>query len=120
MNAEQFLLSFMSIVMVIGAPVFIYFGFVKPNLQGWENRQKPVITIPATVVGKAENMDNVIYAGSSARFNGAVHFLIFRTNDGLEVTLTVPRDDYYNLKEGTTGTLTYQGTKCEIFTPDKL
>lgn len=118
MNVEFYLLAFMSIVMFIGAPVYIYYGFVKPNIQGWKNRQQPTITIPATVVGKTENMDNVIYAGSAARFSGAVHFLVFRTEDGLEVTLTVPRDDYYNLKEGTTGILTYQGTKCEKFTPD--
>lgn len=119
MNIEGILLGFLMTVFIIGAPAYIYFGFLKPNIQGWENRQQPTITIPATVVGKTENMDNVIYAGSAARFGGGVHFLIFRTKDGLEVTLTVPRDDYYNLKEGTTGILTYQGTKCERFDPDK-
>ena len=119
MNVEGILLGFMMLVFLIGAPVFFYFGFIKPNLQGWENRQQPTITIQATVIGKTKNMDNVIYAGSSARFGGGVHCLIFETADHQQVTLTVPRDDYYNMKEGMSGTLTYQGTKCERFAPDK-
>lgn len=119
MNVGAILQAFITIVFIVGVPVFIYFSFVKPNLQGWENRQQPTITIQATVVGKTENMDNVIYAGSAARFGGGIHCLIFQTADNQQVTLTVPRDDYYNIKAGTTGTLTYQGTKCERFDPDK-
>lgn len=118
MESEMIALILKGTLLVL-APIGFYFGIIKPNIHGYKNRRQPTITIPATIVGKEQNLDNVIYSGSAARFSGTVHYLTFKTKDGLLVTLTVPRDDYYNLKEGTTGTLTYQGTKCERFDPDK-
>ena len=104
-------------VIIIALLLFYFlFVFLPPNLKGRRNRKQPTVTVRATVAGKAENMDNVIHG---TRDGGGVYMLVFHSADGLQVTLTVPRDDYYNLKEGTTGTLTYQGTKCEKFTPDK-
>ncbi len=105
------------LVMGMGIIVFLMF-FIPPNVRSYRNRRQPTITIRATVVGKEENMDNVIFSGAYARQGGGVFLLVFDTAEGNRVTLTVPRDDYYNTQPGTKGLLTYQGTKCEKFAPD--
>lgn len=108
-------------IIIIGLLLFYFlFVFLPPNLRGYRNRRQPTITIRATVVGKAQNMSNAIHGGFATRDGGGVYMLVFNTANGLQVTLTVPRDDYYNLQEGTKGILTYQGSKCEKLTPDKV
>lgn len=115
---EQMIGKLLYGVLALGILVRLY-TWILPNWRGYRNRKQPTVTVRATVVGKAEGADYAIYAGSAARFSGQVYCIVFRTAEGLEVTLTVPRDDYYNFREGTAGILTYQGTKCEKFTPDR-
>lgn len=94
---------------------YLYEIILKPNIHGWRNRRQPVITTRATVVGRAKNLDNMVYVCFYSRDGGDVHLLVFRAEDGSEVTLTVPRIHYNTIPDGTVGTLTYQGTKCERF-----
>lgn len=98
---------------------YLYEIILKPNIQGARNRRQPVITTRAEVVGRAKNLDNVAYSSFYTRDGGDVHMLLFRTAEGNEVTLTVPRILYSTLPDGTNGTLIYQGTKCERFDADE-
>ncbi len=115
---DQFLIYLLCILVPAAIIVNVYF-YAMPTIRGIRNRHQPTITIPATVISKDNSKGNALYSGAAARFDGTFYCLTFKTKDGLLVTLTVPRNDYYNLKEGTTGTLTYQGTKCERFDPHK-
>ena len=100
---------------ILGATIMSW-RFFCVNYQGFLNRRQPTISVRASVVGKEQNMDNVIFSGSASRFSGDVYMLVFDTDEGSRVTLTVPRDTYYSLEDGTSGVLVYQGTKCEKFT----
>ena len=119
MNTEQMLTLILRIAAVLVALWYFYDVILRPNIRGAKNRRQPTITTRATVVGRDKNLDNVIYSGFYTRDGGDVHFLRFRTEGGDLVNLTVPRILYNTTPDGTTGTLTYQGTKCERFDADE-
>lgn len=83
------------------------------------NDGKPEITVHAIVVDKRVNADSVVLGSFYSRDGGMITTLVFRTDDGQHLLLTVPRDTYYNMNIGTRGKLTYQGTKMVKFTPTK-
>lgn len=101
--------------------MFLYIGgyqlyrLILPNYRGWKNRRQPTITIRATVIEGKDTFDNLDYG---VRDGGHAHYVTFRTAEGLEVTLSVPRETYWAAEPGVTGILTYQGSKCERFDPD--
>ena len=103
------------VALPLAAGYYIWSFYVQPNYRGWKNRRQPTITTSATVIGREKNGDNVIYSSYYTRDGGDVCMVIFRTENGQEVKLTVPRQLYHTLVDGSTGTLTYQGTKCERF-----
>ena len=115
MNTEQILTLILYILAPLVAIWYLYDIILKPNIQGAKNRRQPIVTTRATVVGRDKNLDNMVYSSFYTRDGGDVHFLIFRTEGGEQVTLTVPQNLYYNAPDGTTGILTYQGSKCERF-----
>jgi len=90
-----------------------------PTIRGVRNRRQPTITTRAEVLGNDANLDNIIYSGQYTRDGGVVRTVSFRTAEGQDVTLTVSREIHWAAEPGVTGTLTYQGTKCERFDPDK-
>lgn len=118
MTTEQILELVLKIAVPVVAVWYFYQIILKPNIRGAINRRQPVVTTRATVVGRDKNLDNVIYSGFYNRDGGDVHFLVFRTELGEQVTLTVPRILYSTTPDGTSGTLIYQGTKCERFDAD--
>lgn len=113
------ILEYSEYIIAITALLVFLCIYLPPNYRGWKNRRQPTITIRATVVGKDENHNNVIYSNYYTRDGGRVYMLTFDTEDHQRVSLTVPRDTYWLTEIGTAGVLTYQGTKCEKFTPDK-
>lgn len=119
MTTEQILELVLKILVPIVAIWYFYDIILRPNIRGWCNRRQPTITTRATVVGRDKDLGNVVYSSFYNRDGGDVHFLIFRTENGEQVTLTVPRILYSTTPDGTNGTLTYQGTKCERFDADE-
>lgn len=119
MTVDEILVLALKILTPVIGAIWLYQIILKPNIKGARNRRQPIVTIRATVVGREKNMDNVVYSGYYNRDGGDVHLLIFRTEEGQQVTLTVPRMLYNTTPDGTTGVLTYQGTKCERFDADK-
>lgn len=119
MTTEQIMELVLKILLPIVAIWYFYQIILVPNIQGARNRRQPTITTRATVVGRDKNLGNVVYSSFYNRDGGDVCFLIFRTEGGEQVTLTVPRILYSTTPDGTEGTLTYQGTKCERFDADK-
>ena len=106
------------IILGLGVCIWIY-HLILPSWRGYQNRKQPTITIRATVAGKAEDFSYTIHSNFYSRTDGKMYMLVFHTAEGQQVICSVPRDDYYNFKPGTNGILTYQGSKCEKFTPDK-
>lgn len=97
------------------AVMVLYFLNILRKYAG--NDKKPEITVRAAVVDKKMNADSVILSSFFHRDGGMITFLVFRTDDGKTLQLTVPRDTYYNVNIGSRGQLTYQGTKMVKFTP---
>lgn len=114
-------MDFYDIVSYILIALIIILGgyyYLMPHWRGYKNRKQPTITIRATVIAQKKNLDNMIYSSFDTRDSGDVHYVTFRTADGQDVMLTASRETYWKADIGVTGTLTYQGTKCERFDPD--
>lgn len=106
------------VVLPIAGVAFFVWYFIKPNIRGWKERRMPTYTTRATVIGREQNSDNVVYSSFDTRDSGDVFLLQFRTeNHGIQL-LRVPRDDYYLHADGATGELVFQGNRCWKFTPD--
>lgn len=114
---SQILTTLLLILLPVAIIIKLYY-FIMPTVRGVRNRRQPVITTLAEVIGNDTNSDNVIYSSNYTRDGGTVRYVTFRTADGKDVTLTVSREIYWAAEPGVTGTLTYQGTKCERFDPD--
>lgn len=119
MTIEQILELVLKILLPVVAIWYFYQIILVPNIRGARNRRQPTITTRATVAGREKNMGNVVYSSFYNRDGGDVCFLVFDTEGGERVTLTVPRILYSTTADGTSGTLTYQGTKCERFDADE-
>lgn len=118
MTTEQIMELIMKIMLPIVGIWYFCQIILAPNIRGARNRRQPTITVRATVVGRDKNYGNVVYSSFYNRDGGDVCYLIFDTDSGDRVTLTVPRILYSTTPDGTTGLLTYQGTKCERFDAD--
>lgn len=81
-----------------------------------EDRQ-PTFTTGATVVGRTLNAEKG-RLGTYTRDGGNMFYLVFHTEEGLELVLRVPRDDYYNTEDGARGELVWQGHRCWRFTQE--
>lgn len=106
MNDRLILLVF------IGIPIAIFV------LRSWLSDRKksrlPTYEYKATIVSKQVVVKAV--RGPYGLRNNLSNLIVFRLSDGNTVELHAPAEMGY--PDGTTGTLIYQGTKCEKFTPD--
>lgn len=106
--------------LLMAAAVAVPLGYYARILWRYgRNSRKPEIHTRAVVVDKRQNADGVVLSSFYARNGGMIDVLVFRTADGKQLELTVPQKVYYQTAIGTWGELTYQGSKLEIFTPDK-
>lgn len=102
------------LILVI-VPVAIFAWVV---LRSWQqerrkNRQ-PTISIRAVIA--AVRLESKTVNGAYGRTNLIGHHVTFRTAEGALLELTAP-ENVGHLPVGTTGVLTYQGSKCERFDP---
>lgn len=81
------------------------------------NDRKPEICVQAVVVDKKVNADAVTMNSFYDRTGGMIGSIVFRTMEGQQLELTVPRELYYLTQIGARGQLYYQGTKLVKFTP---
>lgn len=77
-------------------------------------RNAPVETIRATAYHK--NPDS--YPVMAGRTTNYVYHITFHTDSGEAVTLYMNRDAYFNIPEGASGALMFQGEKLRRFTFD--
>lgn len=96
------------LVIAAGVLVFLLVAFLKERRK---NRQ-PTIQIRAEIT--AIRLENRAVRGAYGATNRIGHYVTFRTAQGELMELSAPEDVGY-LPVGTTGVLTYQGTKCERF-----
>ena len=107
-------------------PGILLLSFLYIFYQRWVYRDKddkgPELTGPATV--KARRVDQGSYQGKAptgyqGNTRGNRNYLItFTLSDGEELELYVGESEYRALKEGLSGTLTWQGQKFRSFDYD--
>jgi len=101
------------LLIIIGIPVAIFV------LRSWLSDRKksrlPTYEYKATIVSKQVVVKAV--RGPYGLRNNLSNLIVFQLSDGNMVELHAPAEMGY--PDGTTGTLIFQGTKCEKFTPDK-
>lgn len=100
------------ILVLIGAAIFILISWLKEKKKG----RQPTYEYKATIVSKQVVVKAV--RGPYGLRNNRSYLIEFKLSDGNVVTLSAPTEMGY--PDGTTGTLIFQGTKCEKFTPDKV
>lgn len=103
---------------VVGLGIMLFY-FAEMCWKYARNDRKPEVTVHAVVTDKKMNADGVVLNSFYHRDGGMVTFLVFRTDDGNMLQLTVPGSTYYLVNIGTRGQLVYQGTKLVKFTPDR-
>ena len=104
---------------IVAAVLLILFfvGRTAPLRQGRKNRSFPEVTTEAQV------LDSELIAGDSVKTSWKgprTQWYIrvtFRLADGQQIQLDAPETEKDKFKEGTTGTLTYQGSRYEAFFP---
>lgn len=101
------------LVIAAGVLVFLLVAFLKERRK---NRQ-PTIQIRAEIT--AIRLDNLAVRGAYGATNRIGHYVTFHTAEGELLELSAP-EDVGHLPIGTTGTLTYQGSKCERFDPENV
>jgi len=116
MTSEQVLniLSAVLIVLCVASILFSIVRFIVLAYRRYKIRTAPVFTERATIYLKHEETD-IPYLG---RGSSAVHYVTFHTDFGQAVKLYMNPRDFYTLKEGDAGTLTWQGEKFWEFTPE--
>lgn len=99
------------IVLAIAGSIFLLVEFLK---QRRKDRQ-PTIRIRATIRSKA--VVSTTTKGVYGPMNVRSYIVTFDLADGSRAELTAP-DTIGQYPDGTSGTITFQGTKCERFDPD--
>lgn len=100
------------IVIAAALAILLLFAWLKDRKK---NRQ-PIYTIKATIQSKSVVSTPV--RGLYGPKNLLDYMVTFYLADGRIVELSAP-DNVGNHPVGTTGTLVFQGTKCERFDPNK-
>ena len=103
--------------------VFIVTGMIEKNIDGRinrlleeENRSKPVINTPATVISSRIWHKYWTYGGHKATIRSTPYWYVtFRTPKHGDVELNVPHDVYLAAHKGKCGNLRYQGWKFISF-----
>jgi len=117
MTTEQILEWMPTVLWLLVTPFILYsvVRFVILAYRGHKNRNAPVYTERAAVYHKHDEVD-VPYLGRGYSY---VHYITFHTDFGEAVKLYMNRDDFYIIREGDVGQLTWQGEKFWRFVPEK-
>lgn len=87
--------------------------------QWCKNKRFPRITIQATVadldIRQYQHQRNRYAAPGRESVDVKLYYAIFSTEDEKQIELRVSKLEYYKLKKGYTGKLTFQGTKYISF-----
>ena len=120
--AEQILKIAVKVLSVAAGAAMLYYVwiyYIQTMIRTWKEERQPTLTTGATVAGRTANAENVLYSSFFNRDGGDVFYLIFHTEEGLELVLRVPRDKYFNTEDGARGELEYQGSRCWRFEPER-
>lgn len=105
-----------SVVWLIVVACFVSFWILSAWLQDRKRDRTPIYEVRAVIVSKRVVGEAV--RGVYGHRNAFSYYIIFKLEDGTQVELSASEDGGRFLL-GTAGTLVYQGTKCEKFTPDE-
>lgn len=92
----------------------VLFKFILTEYRTAKIRNAPEVTVRATAYHKDPDSYPVI-AGRATNY---VYHITFHTDSGEALTLCMNRDAYFNIPEGASGELLYQGEKLWRFTFD--
>jgi len=98
---------------------YLIFDILMPMIYVWREERQPTFITRGTVVGRTLNAEKGRFGSTYTRDNGNMYYLIFHTEEGLELVLRVPRDKYFNTEDGARGELEYQGSRCWRFEPER-
>lgn len=98
---------FIGIIFVI-IVVSILFGLLKELTKWRYNNRQPVLSVAARVVAKRTRV-------SRHEHTSSYYYCTFEVRDGTRHEFWVEGEEYGQLVEGDTGTLTYQGTRYRGF-----
>ena len=85
-----------------------------PISSSWNTATSPILTNRAVAYHKHSEQVHVAQGFA----NSAVFFITFHTDGGLILKLYMNSDQFYIIREGQTGQLTWQGDSLCRFTPD--
>lgn len=104
------------IKILIALAIFTALFLLVQWLKQKKKDRQPTIAIRATIHSKAvvQTTTKGIYGPVNVRS----YVVTFDLADGSRVKLTAP-EEIGNYPDGTTGTVIFQGSKCERFDPDK-
>ena len=116
MSADEILILFPSVLkyLLIVSAVLVILYFIRTEIRLHRNSQAPEFTERATVYYKHPEKE-MVYAG---RGNNELFYVTFHTESGQQLKLYMTYDQFYNMEEGQTGLLTWQGEKFWKFLPD--
>ena len=116
MSADEILVLFPTVLkylLIVSAGLVILY-FIRTEIRLSRNSRAPEFTEQATVYCKHPEKE-MVYAG---RGSHELFYVTFHTEGGQQLKLYMTYDQFYNMEEGQTGLLTWQGEKFWKFLPD--
>ena len=112
MSMDRSVLDHLEIGLVILAAAGFLIYFIVVNYRSNKRNNAPVETARAIVHYKHPDMEPVLLG----RHSCYIYYVTFHTETGEALTLYMNRDAYFNIPEGASGELLYQGEKLWRFT----
>lgn len=107
------ILFFIAFFAILG---LIIAQFIRGAIQWNKNNHSPRLTVPATVVGRRQEIHRHHHGGEMHHTHTSTsYFVTFEVDSGDRMEFLVPTTEYGYLIEGDQGQLTFQGTRYLSF-----